>query len=45
MKNKLEKSIVAVSATVLTLFAKRTSASACTLSFYQPEEPKCLGQK
>ena len=45
MKNKLEKSLVTLSATVLTLFAKRTSVSACTFSFYQPEEPKCLREK
>lgn len=45
MKNKLEKNLVTLSAAVLTLFAKRTSASACAFGFYQFEEPKCLREK
>ena len=42
MKNKLVKNLVTLCATMFTLFAMTVSASACTFSFYQPEEPKCL---
>lgn len=42
MKNKLSKKLVALTASVLTLFAMTTAVSACFWLFYQPEEPKCL---
>lgn len=45
MKNRLIKGIVALSASVFTLFAFSTSASACGWAFYQPEEPKCLRER
>ncbi|WP_125153540.1 cyclic lactone autoinducer peptide [Clostridium rectalis] len=38
MKNKVMKEVAKVCKTM----AKSTSASACTLSFYQPKEPKSL---
>lgn len=42
MKNKLSKKLVALTASILTLFALSTSVSACFIVFYQPLEPKCL---
>lgn len=42
MKNTLEKKAVSVCAGIFKFFALSTSASACNLSAYQPEEPKCL---
>lgn len=45
MKNKLVSSLLTLSATVFTFFAMTISASACTFSLYQPEEPKCLREK
>lgn len=45
MKNKLGKNLISLGATIFTTFAKRTSASACTFSSYQPKEPKCLREK
>lgn len=45
MKNKLAGKLVALSASILTLFAVATAVSACTWFSYQPEEPKCLHDK
>lgn len=45
MKNKLGKRLIALCASILTLFAMTISASACTFSCYQPEEPECLRQE
>lgn len=42
MKNTLGKKAAAVCAGVFKHFAFSTSASACNLSLYQPEEPECL---
>lgn len=45
MKNKLMKGIVTLGASIFTVIAFATSASACGWSFYQPKEPKCLREK
>ncbi|AWI03841.1 cyclic lactone autoinducer peptide [Clostridium drakei] len=45
MKKILKKAAVNLSAKVLKSFAISTSASACSVSFYQPKEPKCLREK
>ncbi|WP_076719230.1 cyclic lactone autoinducer peptide [Clostridium pasteurianum] len=41
MKNTLKKNI----SVIFKRTAFSTSASACTFSFYQPKEPKCLQKK
>lgn len=41
MKNKILMSI----ATLATIFASVVATSACTFSYYQPEEPKCLREE
>jgi hypothetical protein len=45
MKNKILRVILTLGSSVFTFFAVSTSASACTFSFYQPEEPKCLREE
>jgi cyclic lactone autoinducer peptide len=45
MKNKLKKTIRNLSTSLFKHTAVSTSASACTTSFYQPKEPKCLQKK
>lgn len=45
MKKNLLGKIVALSASILTLFAMATAVSACTWFVYQPKEPKCLQDK
>lgn len=45
MKNKMKKTIKAVTISLFKHTAFSTSASACTFSFYQPKEPKCLQKK
>lgn len=45
MKNMLSKKFIALTASVLTLFALSTAVSACFWFWYQPEEPKCLRDK
>ncbi|WPC40855.1 cyclic lactone autoinducer peptide [Clostridium sp. JS66] len=45
MKNNLKKAAVKLSAKLLKSFAFSTSASACSVSFYQTKEPKCLREK
>lgn len=42
MKTKFTKHLLTLGAAVLMLFATTTSASACLMGLYQPEEPKCL---
>lgn len=42
MKNKITSKLVALAASVLTLFAFSTAVSACTWFWYQPEEPESL---
>ena len=41
----MKKKLLALSASLLTLFALFTSVSACFYVFYQPKEPKCLNEK
>ena len=38
----MKKQILAVVATIATLFATMVATSACMWFAYQPEEPKCL---
>ena len=45
MKKKVMGKFVALSASILTLFAVSTAVSACTWFWYQPEEPKCLADR
>ena len=42
MKNKINESFVKFTSYVCTKMAFSVSASACSLNFFQPEEPKCL---
>jgi cyclic lactone autoinducer peptide len=45
MKNKLKKTVRSVTTSLFRNVAFSNSASACTNSFYQPKEPKCLQKK
>jgi len=42
MKNSINKVLVTIAANLCTKMALSTSASACSISTFQPEEPKCL---
>ncbi|MBV7271405.1 cyclic lactone autoinducer peptide [Clostridiaceae bacterium UIB06] len=42
MKNKTNKVLAKITAYMCTKMAFSTSASACSLSAFQPKEPKCL---
>lgn len=42
MKNKINKLVVTLTSNVCTKMAFSVSASACSWSAFQPEEPKCL---
>jgi len=42
MKNPINKVLVTLTANLCTKMALSVSASACSLSTFQPEEPKCL---
>lgn len=51
--NKIQKEVIVVKknkilalvATLATLFATTVASSACWYFLYQPEEPKCLSEK
>jgi AgrD protein len=45
MTNKLIRFFLSFGAVIFTFFALSTSASACVLGYYQPEEPKCLREE
>lgn len=45
MKKRIMNVIMGLGASILTLIAVSTSASACVLSAYQPKEPKCLREE
>lgn len=42
MKNKIGKLLIGITASVCSILAISTSASACWFCFYQPEEPEAL---
>lgn len=42
MGNSIKKLAVTLTSNICTKMALTVSASACTWSMYQPEEPKCL---
>jgi cyclic lactone autoinducer peptide len=42
MKRRVGKLMTAFIATICTIMAISTSASACIWFYYQPEEPECL---
>ncbi|WPC43883.1 cyclic lactone autoinducer peptide [Clostridium sp. JS66] len=42
MKKEIKKFFVTITSYFCTKMAFSTSASACSFSFFQPEEPKCL---
>lgn len=45
MKNKIGKLLLGITASVCSILAISTSASACWFSFYQPEEPAFLQEE
>lgn len=45
MKSKALRLVLTLSAAVCTFLALTTSASACAVGFYQPEEPKSLREE
>jgi AgrD protein len=45
MKKRVMRIIMGLGASILTLFALSTSASACFIASYQPQEPKCLREE
>lgn len=42
MKKRIVKIIMGLGASIFTLAALSTSASACVVCAYQPKEPECL---
>ncbi len=45
MKNKVKKGVLELGAKMLTKIAYSTSASACSITYYQSKEPICLREK
>jgi AgrD protein len=45
LKSRALRLILTLSAAICTFLALTTSASACAVGFYQPEEPKCLNEE
>lgn len=45
MKKRFMRIIMGLGASIFTLFALSTSASACFIATYQPKEPKCLREE